>query len=616
MYAYDIYPEEHVVIENPQDYSIMLSKHLWDTGKRKVVGTRLIKWAVDHLKKHARIVWYLRFVRLALADWTANELEDPKIYKKEVRRYNKKARAAGATLIPEQHKLVIIDREQFLYLRGTNYESMNNTFIHYFGYDLRKINEQPYEYLLPEELFTLFETYVKEAQGIAAHEEAVEHFQKTEDFDYTGDTAIISHGFRHDEAENDARFIPDKGDENPRQFIEFDDGWGWFDLGLDAGYCNEEKNAMDHCGNPSGTAPQIMLSLRKPLEYEGLKFWKPVLTFALDENGGLREMKGYNNTKPLEKYHEYVVGLLNDDIVESIIGGGYLPRTNFDLDDLSEELRAQVDVEKIESMKSGNRAFLDGELDLEFYYEGEPVGADGDVDLETLPLSDIISEYGSHEIQAAFAEVEEEDIDPLDFVDISTEAILEKIAKVGPQTEADFMALLAETVPDETDEIRAFDELIRTKNRLYDEVKSIFLAAHRIDEESVRTVREQILEAVTCRDVNGDYNDYCEEDRYAELEFESGTLSERLGLYAGDRLASTPFADIPITIYVWIDGIWDYLSDMVEDGQIDIGDGRVGISISSLYIDMEIDETIEYEFDLKYFDRELWYLMLHWDRRG
>lgn len=126
------------------------------------------------------------------------------------------------------------------------------------------------------------------------------------------------------------------GDE---EVIKFSDGFSWWLL--NRGACREEADAMGHCGNvPTLKLGQRILSLRKEVTED---IWKPHLTFILNENGELGEMKGRNNDKPNKKYHPYIIELLKKtDLIEGIIGGGYEPQNNFSLSDLTKEQKENL----------------------------------------------------------------------------------------------------------------------------------------------------------------------------------------------------------------------------------------------------------------------------------
>jgi len=63
---------------------------------------------------------------------------------------------------------------------------------------------------------------------------------------------------------------------------------------------------------------------------------------TLDQNGYLGEMKGRGNDKPSEKYHPYIIDLLQKDFVKGIKGGGYLPENNFEMEDLDDDVAEKL----------------------------------------------------------------------------------------------------------------------------------------------------------------------------------------------------------------------------------------------------------------------------------
>ena len=127
--------------------------------------------------------------------------------------------------------------------------------------------------------------------------------------------------------------IPETG--NERVLVDFGD-MAWYDLGK--GSCNDEANAMGHCGNqPSEKPGDRIFSLRKKVNIGGDTYFKPHLTFIFND-GFLGEMKGRANEKPAPRYHKYIFELLKLPIIEGIIGGGYEPENNFQIDDLPDDM--------------------------------------------------------------------------------------------------------------------------------------------------------------------------------------------------------------------------------------------------------------------------------------
>lgn len=116
--------------------------------------------------------------------------------------------------------------------------------------------------------------------------------------------------------------------------IDMGNGQGWVLLRRD--YCSAEGEAMGHCGNRQGgrDTQGTILSFRTVISDTE---HKPHMTFILDSEGYLGEMKGRANEKPAAKYHKAIVKLLLDDRVKGIKGGGHDPANNFAMEDLTEE---------------------------------------------------------------------------------------------------------------------------------------------------------------------------------------------------------------------------------------------------------------------------------------
>jgi hypothetical protein len=135
-----------------------------------------------------------------------------------------------------------------------------------------------------------------------------------------------------------------------RVLLRFRSGLVW--MQLDRPACRQEGDAMGHCGNLADQKEgDTLLSLREPVEKNGNRFWKPYLTFILDANGHLGEMKGRFNKKPRLAYQngdapsdfqDEIEALLRLPIVKGIKGGGYAPEQNFALSDFDDERRAKL----------------------------------------------------------------------------------------------------------------------------------------------------------------------------------------------------------------------------------------------------------------------------------
>jgi hypothetical protein len=116
-----------------------------------------------------------------------------------------------------------------------------------------------------------------------------------------------------------------------KTILKFNDGYEW--VNLERGFCDIESKSMGHCGNEGAKKGDTILSLRDDKNI-------PYLTFILN-NGDLTQMKGRGpqggNSKPHPKYHKYIIELLKLPIIKRVVGGGYMPETNFNISDLSED---------------------------------------------------------------------------------------------------------------------------------------------------------------------------------------------------------------------------------------------------------------------------------------
>lgn len=190
--------------------------------------------------------------------------------------------------------------------------------------------------------------------------------------------------------------------ENRKQHIDMSNDAGWekvIDYGdtawvlLDREYCDLEGDAMGHCGNRGSPKDGDRILSFRSIKNES---HKPHLTFILDRNNRLGEMKGRANEKPAEKYHKVIIDLLLSDIVKGIKGGGYMPQNNFELDDLDPDVKEQLFQKKPALMSLRDRIRAGHELDadefqgiMERFYESDVVMNPDDfhVDLETKSIS-------------------------------------------------------------------------------------------------------------------------------------------------------------------------------------------------------------------------------------
>lgn len=123
--------------------------------------------------------------------------------------------------------------------------------------------------------------------------------------------------------------------------IKLPDNFVW--VMLDRGYCSVEASAMGHCGNAGAKSDDRILSLRRVKDtVDGVAYMEIFLTFILNGDGKLGEMKGRANEKPAARYHDQIVELLRNPIVKGLRGGGYMPGNNFNINDLPDDVKEKL----------------------------------------------------------------------------------------------------------------------------------------------------------------------------------------------------------------------------------------------------------------------------------
>jgi hypothetical protein len=265
-------------------------KGIPDTFAKYYNPKEYIKWAKEHLKKKDRITWYLRIKRLSVmksslfrVDGQGKDIDA--VVNAELEKYNKRTKG-----------------EKLLSLNELP-PNLETRLDHFLSLPIHKIQNYEFQWQHPHEVLNVFDDYESEWK------ESVKKY-------------VV------DDPENEI-------------VIDFKDGYAWVNLNKE--YCRKEGDAMGHCGNSAAyKRGDTVLSLRKKIVVNKDVFWEPHLTFILDRNGYLGEMKGRGNDKPSDKYHKYIIELLEDDIIEGIKGGGYMPKNNFSLADLDEQERERL----------------------------------------------------------------------------------------------------------------------------------------------------------------------------------------------------------------------------------------------------------------------------------
>jgi hypothetical protein len=253
-----------------------------------------INWAREVLKREDRIIWFLRIARLNIVraiESTGVVGQNPE-HVKQVEILAKKYTAQLAKVMGRP----VTDRD----LISTRI--LQGTLSHYLSLPVASI--QNFQFT---------------NQGIDDLETTLVGLEKV---------------WKREQEEKAQHVPPQDGD---KILIQFPDGWAWWLL--NRGACDAEAKAMGHCGNvPSERQGDHLLSLRK----EGPKGWRPSLTFILNGDGKLGEMKGRGNDKPAPQFHPYIIKLLENPIIKGIRGGGYLPEHNFKITDLTPEEQTRL----------------------------------------------------------------------------------------------------------------------------------------------------------------------------------------------------------------------------------------------------------------------------------
>jgi hypothetical protein len=276
-----------MLLENRQQYTQMM-QGLVDTGlvPQTFVDTA-INFARENLKRNDRIVWWLKWQRLA----------------------------------------IILSRVQIRDLSNNpQLQKLNNKYKQAVeGNVFNEVNE--------------FEQWIGSVPGLEHLKYVIDSIPRVSDIVWQNQTPTeMSKLITDMEQEYTKKY------ENAVNMSNYDVPWEKvIDYGdtawvlLHKGACDKEAKAMGHCGNvPSVREGDRILSYRNIREGN---IHQPHLTFILDKDGYLGEMKGRANEKPKPKYHKAIIDLLKLPMIKGITGGGYAPQLNFSLDDLPDETK-------------------------------------------------------------------------------------------------------------------------------------------------------------------------------------------------------------------------------------------------------------------------------------
>jgi len=310
-----------VVVEEPitviaADYEEMFKALIAECPSIQGKVKQEIAWAKRALKKLNRITWWLRWYRIALADWLVYHWRTE----------------TGETELSEEKRKRIEDLAKKYWREGEVRSGSAQIFSHFDPHfnpntDPTWKHEQGFFEHIYGIPYTPIQAYDLQFQTIADASRALYRLEN--------------------EFKEQA-----KGTLTPQSedsiFLDFHNGWAWWLLPRAS--CDDEANAMGHCGNSpdADRTDMSILSLRQKKKVGNKDVWEPHLTFILHrlgegtDSGTLGEMKGKGNDKPVQKYHPYIVALLKDERIKGIDGGGYKPENNFSPKDLTEEERQEI----------------------------------------------------------------------------------------------------------------------------------------------------------------------------------------------------------------------------------------------------------------------------------
>lgn len=268
----------------------MLEQYGTEDAKKKYNDEikKSLKEAKQDFKKDDRITWYLRIVKYNVLKEFIRFNFIPDDVKEQIRKEMKKIEQKGNFSRPAD------TNEHQIYQELTHFLSLEK---------VKKIQDYTFTNQSWSQIKSEFEEYEQEWQD-----------------------SLVNNGVE----------IQD-GD---KVLLKFDGGQKAWWL-LERGSCRDEANMMGHCGNqPSEKPGDRILSFRTATDDPNI--WVPHLTFILDDDGMLGEMKGRSNKKPQPKYHPYIIELLEHSIVEGVKGGGHDPANNFSINDLDDDKKEEL----------------------------------------------------------------------------------------------------------------------------------------------------------------------------------------------------------------------------------------------------------------------------------
>ena len=533
------------------NYDVMFAdilKLLGDTPDGKTAG-KVVKSVVtaarQKLRKQDRIIWYLRLWKIGFVWSLAQGLSAPT-----------KAIVGADTLDLLWRKL----GQDYLKKRGSTFDNavdegyyvyhdqhLLDDLEHYLSLPIAAIQNRVFAYDDPDKVRSEFAELEKQWQ-----EEAKGAF----------------------------------ADPHVKPLISFPDGFAWFDLAT--AYCPKEADAMGHCGNsPRQHSDDNILSLRKLVTRGDNVLHKPYLTFILDGDGLLGEMKGRFNKKPAPEFHKYIIALLRHPVVKGIKGGGYLPENNFSLDDLDEDTRDALVEEKPElgglwamyrkyGLNGSVETMLDSKLESERIMP-ERLDRHGDTyliadwrDLSRF-LDDVDDDVVAEMVEIIESKGEDVELDEVEALD--EEDLFDAIDALPDREHAKLLHLLSvepvphnQTIPHRRAVNLAVERLLRSTLR--DELLEIVNAQAKLPEAALPRLRARIGEYLevgypfygSWQHVKIDQDDY---DTAVEMFIDAEHL---IGIADANEDDDHDFYSIKE--YGWTRIDWDYLNEQRREAKL------------------------------------------------
>src|SRR5208337_3567417 len=277
------------------DYSPMFKVLETIEPKARPLYRREIEWARQHLKKQDRIVWYLRWYRIALAEDLIKTL--PAKVQKPVEASAEVKIADTLPLQPQQQQpppQIQPQQPQRVPKPKTKKKQLQELVAQYRKDFAAKGGDATFKIVISD-----FPTIKRN----------LEHFYSLPVPDIQNKVLTVEN---YNDIYNAFSVAEQEWKEQAKALIkpkpedkiwkQFSDGWAWW--WLPRPYCEDESRAMGHCGNSpmKDRANVSILSLREPKQVGKETLWYPHCTFILHgkgDSGSIGEMKGRNNDKPV-----------------------------------------------------------------------------------------------------------------------------------------------------------------------------------------------------------------------------------------------------------------------------------------------------------------------------